>query len=97
MNNIIIFPIIIPFIIGALLIIFAKNHRLQRIISGTTAIGLFILSIYLAVIVYQEGPIVLEAGHWPAPFGIVLIADIVRYFNAIINEYFECILFILCF
>lgn len=75
MNNIIIFPIIIPFIIGALLIIFAKNHRLQRIISGTTAIGLFILSIYLAVIVYQEGPIVLEAGHWPAPFGIVLIAD----------------------
>lgn len=75
MNNLIILPIIIPFIIGAVLIIFAKHHRLQRVISGFTAVGMLILSIYLAVIVYQDGTIVLEAGNWAAPFGIVLVAD----------------------
>ena len=34
------------------------------------------LSIYLADICYQEGIIVLEAGNWPAPFGIVLVGDL---------------------
>ncbi|MBP2078119.1 Na+/H+ antiporter subunit D [Oceanobacillus polygoni] len=75
MNNLIILPIIIPFIIGAVLIIFAKHHRLQRVVSGFTAVGMLILSIYLAIVVYQDGVIVLEAGNWAAPFGIVLVAD----------------------
>src|SRR5690625_1632162 len=76
MNNLIILPIIIPFIIGAILIIFAKHHRLQRIISGISAVGLLVLSIYLAILVYQDGVLVLEAGNWEAPFGIVLVADL---------------------
>ncbi|GGN56103.1 Na+/H+ antiporter subunit D [Oceanobacillus indicireducens] len=75
MNNIIILPIIIPFIVGALLIIFAKHHKLQRVISGLTSIILLLFAIYLAVLVYMDGIIVLEAGDWPAPFGIVLVAD----------------------
>lgn len=75
MNNIIILPIIVPFIVGALLIIFAKHERLQRIISGITVVGVLILSIYLARIVYVDGVLVLEAGNWAAPFGIVLVAD----------------------
>ena len=76
MNNLVILPIIIPFIIGAILIIFAKHHKLQRVISGFAAVGMLILSIYLAVVVYQDGIIVMEAGNWPAPFGIVLVADL---------------------
>lgn len=75
MNNLVVLPIIVPFIIGAVLIIFAKHHKLQRIISGITAIGMLLFSIYLATIVYQDGIIVMEAGNWSAPFGIVLVAD----------------------
>src|SRR5690625_30092 len=75
MNNLVILPIIIPFIIGAILIIFSKHHKLQRVISGFAAIVMLLLSIYLAFIVYQDGIIVLEAGNWSAPFGIVLVAD----------------------
>lgn len=75
MNNLIILPIIIPFIVGAVLIIFAKQHQLQRVISGITAIFMLLFSIYLLVFVYQDGTIVLEAGNWEAPFGIVLVAD----------------------
>jgi multicomponent Na+:H+ antiporter subunit D len=75
MSNLIILPIIIPFIIGAILIFFSKKHKAQRIISGITAIAMLIVSIYLVVLVYNEGIIVLELGDWPAPFGIVLVAD----------------------
>ncbi|WP_338470709.1 Na+/H+ antiporter subunit D [Niallia sp. XMNu-256] len=76
MNNIVILPIIIPFIIGALLIFFSKNHRVQRVISGIAGVGLLVLSIYLAFLVYPNNTLVLEAGNWPAPFGIVLVADL---------------------
>lgn len=75
MNNLIILPIIIPFIIGTILILFAKHHRVQRVISGIAAVGILIFSIYLAVLVYQDGIIVLQASNWTAPFGIVLVAD----------------------
>ena len=75
MNNLVILPIIIPFIIGAILIIFAKHHKLQRVISGIASIVMLLFSIYLAFIVYKDGIIVLEAGNWSAPFGIVLVAD----------------------
>src|SRR5699024_10154755 len=75
MNNLFILPIIIPFIIGAVLIIFAKHPRLQRVISVITAFGMLIISIYLAIVVYQDGIIFLEAGNWEAPFGVVLVAD----------------------
>lgn len=75
MNNLVILPVIFPFIIGAILIIFAKHHKLQRVISGFAAIVMLLFSIYLAFIVYQDGIITFEAGNWSAPFGIVLVAD----------------------
>ena len=75
MNNLIIIPIIFPFIIGAILIIFNKQHTLQRVISGIASVALLLYTIYLAILVYTDGIIVLEASNWSAPFGIVLVAD----------------------
>ena len=48
----------------------------KEFISGIASIGLLALSIYLAILVYREGIIVLEAGNWRAPFGIVLVGDL---------------------
>ncbi|WP_067727344.1 Na+/H+ antiporter subunit D [Oceanobacillus damuensis] len=76
MNNLVILPIIFPFVIGAVLILLTKHHKLQRIVSGISALVLLAISIYLAVVVYQDGLIVLELGNWPAPFGIVMVADL---------------------
>ena len=95
MNNLVILPIIIPFIIGAVLIILAKHQRLQRMISGITVL-VYALSIYLAIVVYQDGIIVLEAGNWPAPFGIVLVADLLATLM-VFDECYRYCLFILCF
>lgn len=76
MNNLIILPVLIPFIIGAVLVLLAKHHRAQRVISGLGMVVLLLLSIVLAVTVYNNGIIVLESGNWPAPFGIVFVADL---------------------
>ncbi|MFV8826761.1 Na+/H+ antiporter subunit D [Alkalihalobacterium sp. APHAB7] len=75
MNNLVILPILIPFIIGTVLILFAKKHKIQRVISGITVFALLGVSIYLAVLVYQEGIQTIELGNWQAPFGIILVAD----------------------
>ena len=75
MNNLIIFPIIIPFIIGAILLITAKHYRFQRILSGIAILIMLVISIYITIIVYKEGIMIVEAGGWSAPFGIVIVAD----------------------
>ncbi|KGA97128.1 cation:proton antiporter [Alkalihalobacillus alcalophilus ATCC 27647 = CGMCC 1.3604] len=75
MSNLILLPILIPFLIGAILILFAKKIAIQRFISGLSAISMLLVSIFLAIHVYQEGIAVLELGNWPAPFGIVIVAD----------------------
>lgn len=76
MNNLIVFPIIIPFIIGAILLITAKHYKVQRVLSGITILGMLALSIYLVIIVHKEGIMIVEAGSWSAPFGIVIVADL---------------------
>ncbi|WP_100372207.1 Na+/H+ antiporter subunit D [Bacillus sp. FJAT-45037] len=76
MNNLIILPILIPFIVGTILILFAKHHNLQRVVSAFTAVAMLLVSIYIAIVVYQDGIAVLELGNWQAPFGIVLVADL---------------------
>ncbi|KMK77199.1 Na+/H+ antiporter subunit D [Alkalihalobacillus pseudalcaliphilus] len=75
MNNLVMLPIIIPFIVGALLIMFAKHYYVQRVISSLTVIVLFAFSIYLALDVYENGMAILAVGGWQAPFGIVLVGD----------------------
>ncbi|OLO38843.1 Na+/H+ antiporter subunit D [Alkalihalophilus pseudofirmus] len=86
MNNLVILPILIPFIIGTVLILFAKYHTLQRVISGITVFALLGISIYLAIFVYQEGILTLELGDWPAPFGIILVADMFATMMVILSS-----------
>lgn len=75
MNNLILLPVLIPFIIGTVLILFSKKHTIQRVISAITMTGMLALAIYLAVFVFQNGITTLEFGNWQAPFGIVFVAD----------------------
>ncbi|MBB6448597.1 multicomponent Na+:H+ antiporter subunit D [Geomicrobium halophilum] len=77
MSNIVVLPILIPVLAGALLILLVKRHRLQRFMSGLSAIATLAASLYLAVYTYNnDGIATLELGTWPAPFGIVMVADL---------------------
>ncbi|SDI35052.1 Na+/H+ antiporter subunit D [Natribacillus halophilus] len=75
MNNLIILPIVIPAIIGALLVFFAKSQKIQRFISVITMTAILFVSIWLSIDVYQNGIQVIALGDWPMPFGIPLVAD----------------------
>ncbi|MFC5713473.1 Na+/H+ antiporter subunit D [Thalassorhabdus alkalitolerans] len=75
MNSLVLLPVLLPFLMGTILIFFVKKHKVQRVISGLTAIALLAITIALAIVVYQDGIMTMEMGNWQPPFGIVLVAD----------------------
>ncbi|QKS70824.1 Na+/H+ antiporter subunit D [Paenalkalicoccus suaedae] len=76
MTNLVILPILIPLLIGVLLIFFKNHKSIQRVSSVLAVTAMIIASGYLLYIVYNNGIQVIELGAWPAPFGIVLVADL---------------------
>lgn len=75
MNNLVVFPLLIPLFTAVLLIFLNGRIRLQRILSAVS-VGLNAAS--GAVLVYQAGQRgiqTLQMGGWAAPYGIVFVAD----------------------
>lgn len=69
-------PLIIP-LATAVAGLFAWNRReLQRLLGvcGTTA--LLGVGVALLTVVQRQGVVSVQAGNWPAPFGITLVADL---------------------
>lgn len=75
MNNLIIYPIIVPLLAGAFMIFLRKHRRVQRWISAFSVLLTLGLTAYLALIVKEQGIQTLHLGGWEAPFGITLVAD----------------------
>ncbi|TWI59619.1 Na+/H+ antiporter subunit D [Halalkalibacter nanhaiisediminis] len=75
MNNIVVFPILIPFIVGLVMVIFRNNIQVQRWLSvfGVVAIGF--VAVLLMNQIRSEGIQTLQLGGWQAPFGISMVAD----------------------
>ena len=68
-------PIVLPLIAAALSILCGRYRSAQRIIGITTLTALVVLSIVILQHVDREGIVVVQAGDWPAPLGITLVAD----------------------
>ncbi|TYR78731.1 Na+/H+ antiporter subunit D [Priestia megaterium] len=75
MNNFVIIPLLIPFVVGVVLIFFKDNIKLQRIISTLSLVVTTGFSAYLVHLVYTEGILTHKLGDWDPPFGIILVAD----------------------
>ncbi|MBB5173980.1 Na+/H+ antiporter subunit D [Texcoconibacillus texcoconensis] len=76
MNNLVILPILIPFLMGVILIFTNKRLSVSRTISVLTALAMLASASYLTYVVYTDGIMALELGNWEAPFGIVLVGDL---------------------
>ncbi|WP_040513057.1 Na+/H+ antiporter subunit D [Gracilibacillus halophilus] len=75
MSNLAVLPILIPLIAGIIAIFFHKKLPIVRVFSQVlTIINAGVVG-YILWYVYQNGTIVLESGDWTAPYGIVLVAD----------------------
>ncbi|WP_226669482.1 Na+/H+ antiporter subunit D [Metabacillus litoralis] len=75
MNNLIILPIVIPFLAGIILIFFNKNIKAQKLISAFASLLAIVVSVMIVHTVHVNGIQSLAIGNWEAPYGIVLVAD----------------------
>ncbi|MBQ1036641.1 Na+/H+ antiporter subunit D [Micromonospora sp. C81] len=68
-------PVVVPLLGAALTLLLAGKPRLQRAISVSCLGGTLAVALLLLVQAYRHGPVVVAVGGWPAPVGIVLVAD----------------------
>lgn len=75
MNNLLVFPLLIPLCTAVILLFFKNNVMVQRWIS---TIGMLLNALAAILIVYQvktDGIQTLHMGGWLPPYGIVFVAD----------------------
>ena len=77
MNNFVVLPLVIPLLSGLLMALLRKNVRVQRWLSILSVLLTFTVSYHLLQTVKAEGIQILEIGGWTAPFGIVLVVDLI--------------------
>ena len=75
MNVLLPLPIVLPLLAAALCILVGGSRTAQRVIGLTTLTALVPIAIAILVRVDDEGVVVAQAGGWPAPIGITLVAD----------------------
>ncbi|MEO0718300.1 MAG: proton-conducting transporter membrane subunit, partial [Pseudomonadota bacterium] len=76
MNHWILAPVLLPAMIAALIVMFARYEvERQRVISILGTLALCAISLWLLMLAASGAIEVYEVGNWPAPFGIVLVLD----------------------
>ncbi len=75
MSLIVALPFLIPMIAGALSLVFWPSRSMQRWLALAGTVGQLLAAAVLLRTVLADGVQVLTAGGWPAPYGIVLVAD----------------------
>ncbi len=75
MTRIVALPVVLPLVGAALSILFGRSRVLQRAIGVTVLVAVTAIAVVLLVDVDRNGALVAHAGGWPAPMGIVLVAD----------------------
>ncbi|MEW2380721.1 Na+/H+ antiporter subunit D [Micromonospora sp. NPDC047707] len=75
MSRLVALPVVVPLLGAALALLVAGWPRVQRAVSVTCLAATLAVALVLLVHAYREGPSVVQVGGWPAPVGIVLIAD----------------------
>ena len=75
MTALVTLPVLLPLVGAALSILFGRSRRVQRTIALSTLTAVLGMAVALLVEVDRHGPVSVQAGGWPAPVGITLIAD----------------------
>jgi multicomponent Na+:H+ antiporter subunit D len=74
--NALVLPIVLPLLTAIILLLAPGKPRLQRWISFGGSLVMAAAAALVFVQTQQHGILVLQAGGWPAPFGITLVADL---------------------
>ncbi|RWZ60003.1 Na+/H+ antiporter subunit D [Halobacillus fulvus] len=76
MSNLAVLPIILPVIAGIIVAFIHKKKKIVRIVSQIIAILNLLVVGSIFLYVQQNGTVVLETGGWAAPYGIILVGDL---------------------
>jgi multicomponent Na+:H+ antiporter subunit D len=69
-------PLLIPLTTAAVSLLAWRWTALHRVLAVAGAAALLAAGVWLLVVVRREGILVTQAGAWPAPYGITLVADL---------------------
>ncbi|RWR06520.1 Na+/H+ antiporter subunit D [Siminovitchia fortis] len=75
MNNVIVFPMVLPLLTGIILVFFRKHIQLQRWMSIGVMAFVAGISLYILNLIQTKGILRLDFGGWEPPFGILFVAD----------------------
>jgi len=77
MNHLVIAPLLLPLLVGTLLLLSRRTLSLaaRRALNLAAILGQILLAIELLILVGDGTVLTYHLGHWPAPWGIVLVAD----------------------
>ena len=76
MSYLVALPVLIPLLAGSISLIFWRSHLAQRWIGVAATAALLVASLLLLRETWLHGHVVMHMGNWPAPFGIVLVSDL---------------------
>jgi multicomponent Na+:H+ antiporter subunit D len=76
MQNLLILPLVAPFFAAALAMFWRDSRAVQHGAALLGVAGVLGGGVALLVAVARGGPMALNVGGWPAPFGIVFVADL---------------------
>src|SRR3546814_17891609 len=76
MNHWIVVPVVLPAMMAPFIVLTTRHDLLlQRTFSAAATLALLAVSIALTVAAAGNPPELYALGHWPAPFGIVLVLE----------------------
>lgn len=75
MSYLVALPIFIPLLTAILCLVSFRFTRLQAFFSVIGVVALLVSAIALLNALSHNNVVVMQAGNWPAPFGITLVAD----------------------
>jgi multicomponent Na+:H+ antiporter subunit D len=68
-------PVVLPLVGAGITVAVARRTTLQRVVTAGVLIAMVAIAAALLFGADRFGPLVVEAGGWPAPMGIVLVVD----------------------
>ncbi|EFR83620.1 NADH dehydrogenase, partial [Listeria monocytogenes FSL F2-208] len=75
MNNIILMPILIPFLGAITLMLLPKKVIIQRVFALIFSGILVVATLGLVFYIRENGITTVNIGNWAAPFGITMVGD----------------------
>jgi len=75
MSHVVITPVLLPLCTAILLLLLNRSGTIPRALGMAAVLAQLGLALLLTALVSDGEILVYALGHWPAPFGIVLVAD----------------------